>query len=111
MVVDAETRPGTYSRWLIAIRISAAGVRLGASAAALEPAAQERPRCRLPEIGGPALERLVGLDREAKLISRDVVMIDLRLPDRVTVQLSPAAAQARADAIKKEKPAAKGGKA
>jgi cell division protein FtsQ len=66
---------------------------------------------RLPETGvGPALDRLVVLDREAKLISRDVVMIDLRLPDRVTVQLSPAAAQARADAIKKEKPA-KGGKA
>jgi cell division protein FtsQ len=67
---------------------------------------------RLPEDGiGPALERLVALDREAKLISRDIVAIDLRLPDRVTVRLSPAAAQARADALKDKKPAKKGGNA
>jgi cell division protein FtsQ len=67
---------------------------------------------RLPEEGvGPALDRLVTLDRETKLITRDIASIDLRLPDRVTVRLSPAAAQARSDAIKKEKPPAKGGKA
>ena len=67
---------------------------------------------RLPEDGiGPALERLVALDREAKLISRDIVAIDLRLPDRVTVRLSPAAAQARSDALKDKKPAKKGGSA
>jgi cell division protein FtsQ len=67
---------------------------------------------RLPEDGvGTALDRLVTLDRETKLITRDIAAIDLRLPDRVTVRLSPAAAAARSDAIKKEKPAAKGGKA
>jgi cell division protein FtsQ len=67
---------------------------------------------RLPEEGiGPALERLAALDREAKLISRDIVSIDLRLPDRVTVRLSAAAAQARADALKDKKPAKKGGAA
>ena len=65
---------------------------------------------RLPEDGiGPALERLVALDREAKLISRDIVAIDLRLPDRVTVRLSGAAAQARSDALKDKKPPAKKG--
>jgi len=48
-------------------------------------------------------------NREAKLISRDIVTIDLRLPDRVTVRLSAAAAQARADALKEKKPPAKKG--
>jgi cell division protein FtsQ len=67
---------------------------------------------RLPEDGiGPALEQLVALDREGKLISRDIVAIDLRLPDRVTVRLSAAAAQARSDALKDKKPAKKGGAA
>jgi cell division protein FtsQ len=56
---------------------------------------------RLPEsnIGG-ALDRLVALDRDKKLLSRDITMIDLRLPDRVTVRLSDAAAQARDEALK-----------
>jgi cell division protein FtsQ len=65
---------------------------------------------RLPEAEvARALERLVALDRDAKLISREITSIDLRLPDRVTVRLSPAAAQARADALKDKKPAAKKG--
>ncbi len=65
---------------------------------------------RLPEAEvTAALERLVALDREAKLISRDITAIDLRLPDRVTVRLSPAAAQARSDALKDKKPQAKKG--
>jgi cell division protein FtsQ len=65
---------------------------------------------RLPEtdVEG-ALERLAALDREVKLISRDIVAIDLRLQDRVTVRLSPPAAQARQDALKDKKPAAKKG--
>jgi cell division protein FtsQ len=67
---------------------------------------------RLPEINMPAaFDRLVALDRDVKLISRDVAVIDLRLADRVTVRLSPAAAQARADALKEKKPAKKGGPA
>ncbi len=49
-----------------------------------------------------ALDRLIALDRDAKLISRDLLAIDLRLPDRVTVRLSAAAAQARADALKEK---------
>ena len=67
---------------------------------------------RLPEDGAaPALERLLALDRENKVITRDIAVIDLRLPDRVTVRLSPAAAQARSDALKDKKPAKKGGSA
>jgi cell division protein FtsQ len=50
-----------------------------------------------------ALDRLVALDREKKLLSRDIVIVDLRLPDRVTVRLSDAAAQAREDALKEKK--------
>ena len=59
---------------------------------------------RLPESNvEDALERLVTLDREKKLLSRDIVAVDLRLPDRVTVRLSDPAAQARADALKDKK--------
>jgi len=67
---------------------------------------------RLPE-GDPsaALDRLVKLDREKKLLSRDITSIDLRLPDRVTVRLSDAAAQARDDAIKANEKKKKAGDA
>jgi cell division protein FtsQ len=65
----------------------------------------------LPETGiAAALERLVALDRDKNLITRDIVAIDLRLPDRVTVRLSDAAAQVRIDAAK-DKPKKKGGSA
>ena len=56
---------------------------------------------RLPEAGtAEALERLMALDRDKKILSRDIVAIDLRLPDRVTVRQSEKAAQARQDRIK-----------
>ena len=59
---------------------------------------------RLPEGDvEQALERLVMLDRDKKLLSRDIVAVDLRLPDRVSVRLSDAAAQAREDALKDKK--------
>ena len=64
---------------------------------------------RLPESDmAGALERLIALDREKNLITRDIVTIDLRLADRVTVRLSDAAAQARIEALKAKK---KGGSA
>ncbi len=50
-----------------------------------------------------ALESLTRLNREKSLLSRDIVAVDLRLPDRVTVRLSDAAAQAREEAAKKTK--------
>jgi cell division protein FtsQ len=66
---------------------------------------------RLPESDvAPALARLVALDREKNLITRDILAIDLRLPDRVTVRLSDAAAQARIEAAK-DKAKKKGGSA
>jgi len=59
---------------------------------------------RLPENDlQAALDRLVKLDHDKKLLSRDIASIDLRLPDRVTVRLSDAATQAREDALKARK--------
>ena len=66
---------------------------------------------RLPEAGvAAALETLDALDHNKNLITRDIVLIDLRLPNRVTVRLSDAAAQARNDALK-EQPKKKAGNA
>jgi len=67
---------------------------------------------RLPETGvAEALARLAALDKDKKLLSRDIVWIDLRLPDRVTVELSEGAAAQRAESLKDKKPAKKGGAA
>jgi cell division protein FtsQ len=67
---------------------------------------------RLPEAEvDQALELLSALDREKKLVSRDIVTIDLRLPDRVIVRQSEGAAQARSDALKDKKPKPKEGRA
>lgn len=56
---------------------------------------------RLPEEGlEQALDRLVELDRDKKLLSRDITAVDLRLPDRVTVRLSDDAYAARQEALK-----------
>src|ERR1700722_12043709 len=57
---------------------------------------------RLPENDvGNALAALSKLDKEDRLFSRDIVAIDMRLPDRLTVQLSEDAAKAREDLFKK----------
>ena len=59
---------------------------------------------RLPEHDvGNALAALSRLDQEEKLFSRDIVAVDMRLPDRVTVQLSDDAAKAREDLLKPKK--------
>jgi cell division protein FtsQ len=67
---------------------------------------------RLPEFDlDKALAQLADIDRGGKLSGRDITIIDLRLPDRVTVQLSDGAAQARDEAIKKKLAKSKGGAA
>ena len=59
---------------------------------------------RLPENDvGNALAALSKLDREDHLFSRDIVAVDMRLPDRLTVQLSDDAAKAREELFKKQK--------
>jgi cell division protein FtsQ len=59
---------------------------------------------RLPEQDvGNALAMLSRLDKEDRLFSRDIVAVDLRLPDRLVVQLSEDAAKARDDLFKDKK--------
>jgi cell division protein FtsQ len=59
---------------------------------------------RLPETdAGNALAALSKLDKEEHLFSRDIVAIDMRLPDRLSVQLSDDAAKIREEQFKKPK--------
>ena len=59
---------------------------------------------RLPENDvGNALAALSKMDKEDKLFSRDIVTVDMRLPDRLTVQLSEDAAKAREELFKDKK--------
>jgi cell division protein FtsQ len=59
---------------------------------------------RLPENDvGKALATLSKLDKEDRLFSRDIVAIDMRLSDRLSVQLSEDAAKAREELFKKPK--------
>ena len=64
---------------------------------------------RLPELGAAdALARLVKLEREQRILDKDVLAVDLRMPDRVVVRLSEEAASARAEAMKKKPTRGKG---
>lgn len=64
---------------------------------------------RLPELGAAdALARLAKLEREQKILEKDVLAIDLRMPDRVVVRLTEEAASARAEALKKKPMRGKG---
>jgi cell division protein FtsQ len=67
---------------------------------------------RLPENDvGIALAALSKLDKEERLFSRDIVAVDMRLPDRLTVQLSEEAAKAREELFKDKKTKKKAGDA
>ncbi len=55
---------------------------------------------KLPEENVPkALQLLSRMDMEEKVLSRDVAAVDLRLPDRTTVQLTEGAAERRQKAV------------
>lgn len=55
----------------------------------------------LPEEGAErALREIVDLDRQHGILSRDVVSIDLRFPDRLVLRLTPDAREARDAALK-----------
>jgi cell division protein FtsQ len=67
---------------------------------------------RLPEHDvGNALATLSRLDKEERLFSRDIVAVDMRLPDRLTVQLSEDAGKARDELFKDKKTRKKAGDA
>lgn len=56
---------------------------------------------KLPEAGeDDAIKELVAMDHESGLLSRDIVAVDLRLSDRLVVQLTPEAATRREVAMK-----------
>ncbi|HEX8662393.1 MAG TPA: cell division protein FtsQ/DivIB [Beijerinckiaceae bacterium] len=64
---------------------------------------------RLPEHGAKeALARLEKLEREQGILQKDVIAVDLRMPDRVVVRLTEEAAAARLDALKKKPTRGKG---
>lgn len=59
---------------------------------------------RLPEVDpAAALARLVRFEREAGLLEKDIIAVDLRMPDRLVVRLTEEAAAARAEAQKAKK--------
>ena len=67
---------------------------------------------RLPENDvGLALATLSKLDKEERLFSRDIVTVDMRLPDRLVVQLSDEAGKARDELFKDKKTKKKAGDA
>src|ERR1700728_385985 len=67
---------------------------------------------RLPENDvGNALAMLSALDKEDRLFSRDIVAVDMRLPDRLAGALSDDAAKAREELFKDKKAKKKAGDA
>ena len=64
---------------------------------------------RLPETGASdAIARLAKLDREQRILDKDVIAIDLRISDRVVVRLTEEAMAARLEAVKKKPARGKG---
>ena len=60
---------------------------------------------RLPEQDADkALSTLVAMERDGKVLEKDVLSVDLRLSDRVAFRLSADAAAARAEALAKKAP-------
>jgi cell division protein FtsQ len=58
---------------------------------------------RLPEAGAAeALARLVRFQRDNRILEKDIIAVDLRMPDRVVVRLTEEAAAARAESQKKK---------
>lgn len=58
---------------------------------------------RLPEQGAAtALQRLARAEREQRILQRDILSIDLRDPDRMTVRLAAEPAETRLEAAKKK---------
>jgi len=56
---------------------------------------------KLPEDNvAQALENLNVMDRDRSILTRDIVAVDLRLADRITVQLTPEAASRRDEILK-----------
>ena len=55
-----------------------------------------------------ALRRLVRLDREAQVLSKDIIAVDMRVPGRVSFRLTEEAAAARREHFDKTLPKIRG---
>jgi cell division protein FtsQ len=65
---------------------------------------------KLPELDPfGALDTLARLQREARILDKDVMSIDLRIPDRVGVRLTEEAAAAREAQLAPRKSSKSGG--
>lgn len=63
---------------------------------------------KLPEDGvGDALAQLSRLDADQQVLSRDIAAVDLRLPDRTTIRLTPEAQERRLVAVEERRKALK----
>jgi cell division protein FtsQ len=64
---------------------------------------------KLPEADpAAALARFAGLMRDYKLAEKAIILVDLRLPDRIVFRMTQEAADQRADEMKKRLPPSKG---
>ncbi|MGD9657118.1 MAG: cell division protein FtsQ/DivIB [Methylocystis sp.] len=65
---------------------------------------------KLPELDPfGALDKLTRLQREARILDKDVMSIDLRIPDRISVRLTEEAAAAREAQLSPRKSSKRGG--
>jgi cell division protein FtsQ len=63
---------------------------------------------KLPENGGiQAIEDIIAMDKESGILSRDIAAVDMRLSDRLAIQLTPEAAVRRNAALTEQMKAAK----
>ena len=64
---------------------------------------------RLPETGArEAVARLVALEDTSRLLEKDIIAVDLRMPDRLVVRLTEEAAGARLELVRKQRTRGKG---
>jgi cell division protein FtsQ len=64
---------------------------------------------RLPDVGaGAAIARLIKLEREQKILEKDVLAIDLRMSDRIVLRLTEESMAARLEGLKKKPTRGKG---
>lgn len=100
----ANTRAGEFAALLDAAGPLRAGIRAGMLVSGRRWTLKMRNGLDvlLPEEGGPAaVARLVRLDREQHILDKDVLAIDLRIPDRIVVRMTEEAASARVELMKK----------
>ncbi len=101
----ANTRAAEYTALLAAAGDLAKKVRAGVlvSGRRWNLKLENGVDVKLPEFGAEAaLRELARLDREAQVLDRAIISVDLRLPGRAAFRLTEEAAAERAEAMKKK---------